>query len=76
MRKFNKGAQISRMVTLLLLISVLTGCSLFKTAPPPVTLQSNQAVKLRQNESAPFSGWLLGDEAMARILEKAERTCK
>ena len=67
MRRHNKGAQTLLRVMLLLSLLALTAC-----AQDRVILQGNQAVKLQQNESAPWPGWLIQDEALARILEKAE----
>ena len=55
------------LVMLLLSLIVSTGCSHDR-----IILQGNQPAKLQQGDSAPFSGWLLGDEALARILEQAE----
>jgi hypothetical protein len=65
--KYNKAVLTLQTVTLLLFLIVLTACSHDR-----VILQGNHAVKLQQNESAPFSGWLIQDEALARILEQAE----
>jgi hypothetical protein len=65
--KYNRAGKILQTVTLLLFLIVLTACSHDR-----VILQGNQAVKLQQGVSAPFSGWLIQDEALARILEKAE----
>jgi len=65
---FNRAVLTLQMVTLTLLMLVLTGCCHNKAS----TLQGNEVKKLQQNESAPFSGWLIQDEALARILEKAE----
>ena len=52
---------------LLLLMIGSTGCSSQR-----VILQGNRVVKLQQNESAPWPGWLIQDETLARILEQAE----
>lgn len=71
MQRPNVDGSILRMATLLLLMAALTACS-----PTQTVLQGNQAVQLRQSESAPFSGWLMQPEALARILEKAERCSK
>jgi hypothetical protein len=65
--KYNRAVLTLQTVTLLLFLIVLTACS-----HDMVILQGNQVVKLQQNELAPFSGWLIQDEALARILEKAE----
>jgi hypothetical protein len=54
------------MMLLLLMIGSI-GCSSQR-----VILQGNRVVKLQQNESAPWPGWLIQDEALARILEQAE----
>ena len=56
------------LVMLLLSAIVLTGCSHDR-----IILQGNQVVKLQQNESAPWPGWLIQDETLARILERAEQ---
>ena len=55
------------LVMLLLSLIVSTGCSRDR-----IILQGQQAVKLQQNESAPWPGWLIQDETLARILEQAE----
>ena len=55
------------LVMMLLSLIVSTGCSHDR-----IILQGQQAVKLQQNESAPWPGWLIQDEALARILEQAE----
>lgn len=65
--KSNRVARILQAVMLLLCLTALTACS-----PDRVILQGNQAVLLQQNESAPWQGWLIQPEAIARILEKAE----
>lgn len=67
MRRHNKGVPTLLTATLMLFLAGLTACSQDR-----VILQGNQAVKLQQNESAPYSGWLIQDEALARILEQAE----
>lgn len=64
---FNRAGLILQMMMLMLLMAGLIGCS-----HDNHYLQGNQAVKLQQNESAPYSGWLIQDEALARILEQAE----
>ena len=55
------------LVMMLLLTIALTACSQQR-----VILQGQRAVKLQQNESAPWPGWLIQDETLARILEQAE----
>ena len=59
-----------QLVMLMLLMAALTGCCLFRTEQ--TTLQGNNAVRLPQGASTPFPGWLIQDEALAKILEKAE----
>ena len=66
--KYNRAGLILLTVTLMMSMIGLTGCSRNQ-----IILQGNQAVPLQQGDSAPFSGWLLGNEALARILEEAER---
>ena len=66
--KYNRAGLTLILVTLLLSMIGLTGCSRNQ-----IILQGNQAAPLQQGDSAPFSGWLLGNEALARILEEAER---
>lgn len=60
---------VNKLPLVMLLLSLIgsTGCSQQR-----VILQGNQAVKLQQNESAPWPGWLIQDETLARILEQAE----
>lgn len=65
--QYNRAAKISLLATLLLSLIGLTACS-----HDQYILQGNQVVRLQQNESAPWQGWLIQDEALARILEKAE----
>jgi hypothetical protein len=55
------------LVMLLLSLIVSTGCSHDR-----IILQGNQVIRLQQNESAPWPGWLIQDETLARILEQAE----
>jgi hypothetical protein len=62
-----KAARLLPLVMMLLLTIALTACSQQR-----VILQGQQAVKLQQNESAPWPGWLIQDETLARILEQAE----
>ncbi len=70
MRKYKQAARILPLAMAMLLMLALIGCSLLPTRV--TTLQGNNTVKLQQGASAPFSGWLLQDEALVRILEKAE----
>lgn len=65
--RYNRDVLILLTAMLLLSMIVLTACSQHQ-----VILQGNQTVKLRQGESAPWPGWLIQDETLARILEKAE----
>lgn len=60
---------VHKLPLVMLLLSLIgsTGCSQQR-----VILQGQQAVKLQQNESAPWPGWLIQDETLARILEQAE----
>ena len=55
------------LVMLLLSLIVSTGFSHDR-----IILQGNQLIRLQQNESAPWPGWLIQDETLARILEQAE----
>ena len=59
-------------VTLLILTYGLTSCCLFKP-DNQVILQGNSVQKMLKGESANFDGYLLGNEALARLLEKAEK---
>lgn len=67
MTRCNRVVQALLLVMLPLFPVALTACS-----QTPVVLQGQQAVQLRQNESAPWPGWLIQDETLARILEAAE----
>lgn len=69
--RFNRDGLILQTATLLLFLLALTGCS-----QTQVVLRGNQAIRLQPKESAPFQGWLIQDEALARILEKAEQCQK
>lgn len=62
--------------TLPLVMLLLSQIGLTACSHDRVILQGNQAVRLQQNESAPFQGWLIQDEALARILERAEQCQK
>ena len=55
------------LVMLLLSLIALTACSQQR-----VILQGQEVIRLQQNESAPWPGWLIQDETLARILEQAE----
>ena len=68
MTKYSKAGQTLLTVMLMLFLLALTGC--WQTDNHYLT--GNKAVRLQQNESAPWQGWLIQDEAMARILEAAE----
>lgn len=68
MQRFKGVGRLSLLVMLTLSASASTGCS----HAPTVILDESKVVKLTQNESAPFSGWLLSESAMARLLEVAE----
>ena len=67
-----------RSATLLLSLSALTGCSLFKPIPPPVVLQGN-TIQAIYSSSSPgkkeLKYYRIGPEALAKLLEKAE-ACK
>lgn len=67
MRKLNRAGLTSLTAILMLCLAGLTACS-----HDNHYLQGNRAVRLQQNESAPYQGWLIQDEALARILEQAE----
>ena len=71
---YRMAGKLLQLVMLLLLTGELTGCCLF-TPKPPVLLEGSRTAKLQKSESAPFAGWLLQDEVMTRLLEKAEQ-CK
>lgn len=62
----SKAARILSAVMLMLSLPGLTGCA------PTTILCGNRVERLQKNESAPFSGWLMQDEAMAKLLERAE----
>lgn len=73
MKMFSRAGRTSRQVTLLLLLSALTGCSLFKSTPPQVVMPESQAIRLEKGTPAPWRGWLLSDSSVAKLLEAAER---
>lgn len=75
MKKFRKGARLLPAVMLALCLSALTGCSLFKPAPPPVVLQESVPAHLSRGTPTPFDGWLLSESSLAKLLERAEN-CK
>ena len=72
MQQFKRAGRILPLSIAMLLMAALIGCSLFRQQPA-TTLQGNNAVKLPQGASTPYSGWLIQDEALARILEQAEK---
>lgn len=72
MMTFSRAGLILRMVTMTLFLAVLTGC--WQTDNHYLT--GNKAIKLQQSELAPYQGWLIQDEALARILEAAEQCQK
>jgi len=73
MKRSSRAGRISRQATLLLLLSALTGCSLFKPTPPPAVMPEAQAIRLEKGTPAPWRGWLLSDSSVAKLLEAAER---
>lgn len=69
MQRFRKAVRPLIMVTALLSLAALTACSHM----PPVILAESKATRLLQGASAPYSGWLLTDNATATLLEQAEK---
>jgi hypothetical protein len=59
------------LATLMLLTAALTGCSTLRPEPP-LTLQGDGVILISSGVSTPYSGWLIREETLARILEKAE----
>lgn len=74
MKISSKAGRTFQTVTLLLSLSALTACSLFKPAAP-VVLQESATIRLEKGTPAPWRGWLLSDSSVAKLLEKAE-SCK
>ena len=69
MRISTRAARISLTVTsLLLALALMISCA----TKPPVILGESKTAKINQGEPAPFSGWMLTDDAMAKLLELAE----
>ena len=69
MQKSKKAAQILLMAMLMLWSSALIGCAGQKTTVMP----ESKTAKINQGEAAPYTGWLLTDSAVAKLLEAAER---
>ena len=75
MQQINRAGRILQAATMLLCLSGLTACSLFRPPPAPVILQESATIRLEKATPAPWRGWLLSDAAVAKLLEKAE-SCK
>lgn len=69
MQKSNRGVRILLMAMLMLWSSALIGCA----APKTIVMPESKAVTIKAGEAAPYSGWLLTDSAVAKLLEAAER---
>lgn len=55
--------------TLMLCLLALTSCS----PKPVIVLNEAKTVKIEQGEPAPWSGWMLTDGALVKLLECCER---
>ena len=58
------------MAILTLLLLALTACSLNRV----IVLDEARTIKIEQGEVAPWSGWLLTDEAVVELLECCGRS--
>lgn len=67
MPKIKKSATPWQLATLMLCLAVLTSCAP-QPAPAVYLLGSSRTVPLNAGDPAPFSGWLLTNEAMADLL--------
>jgi hypothetical protein len=75
MRRFRRAGRILRAGIQLLILSVLTACSLFKPEPPRVVLQGNTIQAIYSSVSPgrkELKYYRIGPEALAKLLEKAE----
>jgi len=75
MMKFKKGARTLLLAMLTLCLFALTGCA----AKPPVILESSRTMRILPGDlpkSPASKGWFLSDEAIAKLLEAAERCNK
>lgn len=71
MHRFNPAARRLLTVTVLLSALALTACA----APQQVILQSSAPMRIQHGDlprSPEAKGWLLSDEATAKLLEAAE----
>lgn len=74
MLKYNRVGKMLLLAMLMLSVLALTGCP----SKPQVILQSSAPMKILPGDlpkSPNSKGWLLSDEATARLLEAAE-ACK
>lgn len=74
MRKFKRAGQLSRLGMWALLALALTACP----QRPQVILQDSAAMRIQPGDlpkSPGAKGWLLSDQAAAKLLEAAE-ACK
>ena len=75
MKKSKRGARTLLLVMLTLCLFGLIGC----VAKPPVILESSRTMRILPGDlpkSPESKGWFLSDEAIAKLLEAAERCDK
>jgi hypothetical protein len=72
MKRFSRAGRILRLATLMLLAFGLTACAV-KT---PVILTDSKVMKIQKGDlcaSPEFQGWGISDNALAKLLEAAEK---
>lgn len=75
MMKFKKGARTLLLAMLTLCLLGLIGCA----AKAPIILESSRTMRILPGDlpkSPESKGWFLSDEAVAKLLEAAERCNK
>ena len=75
MQRYSRAALTLRMVTSLLFLSALTACH----PQPPAILQDSATIQILPGDlpkSPTSKGWLLSDQATAKLLEAAEKCQK
>ena len=68
----HKLTKVVKTLLIGMLMLLGTGLMISCATKPLVILGESRTVHLGQNEPAPFDGWLLTDDALAKLLELAE----
>ena len=67
-RLTNSGRRLLRVTCVPLMMLLITSCA----TAPPVILESYKTVKLQKGEAATNPGWIVSDQALTLLLEKAK----